>query len=695
MRPGFFNKLSLRVALTIPFILLMLITVGLVGYLSFRSGQAAVDELAHQLIASTTDRIEQKTISYLDKPYLINRTNAIAWQNGDLTTDDFTTLHLQATKMEKQFFNQASADINTPTIYFADRDREFVLVKAYSGGGGPTERYVDEGAGHTNVQNAFTNGENYRYVLDEFGNRTIPKGSKEYDFTTRPWYQIAAEAEGSTWTPIYEGPAGDILFVTAVYPVDDESGNFFGVFSCDLTLEQITTFLRDMVITPNGEAYIIERSGELVATSMTESPIARISETEVDRLLAIDSSEPLLQSSMKATLTSFGDLNQINAVEQFEFKHDNERYIAEIKPFTDGRGLDWLIVVTIPESDFMGQVYRNAVISILLAALALVLATAFGIFTVRWVARPILNLNQAAGALAKGDWNQTVHVDRQDEVGTLAQSFNSMAGQLKESFETLELKVEKRTEELNIAKQEADEANLAKSEFLASMSHELRTPLTGIIGLTDLLKEQLFGELNEKQSGYVDRIMNSSEHLLSLINDVLDLAKVEAGRMELEPSMTKVKDIVENSLLMIKEKAHKHQIQTALEIAPEVEDLEIYADERKLKQIIFNLLSNASKFTPDGGSITMSAYRDGDNLNITVKDTGIGISAENREKVFEKFKQIQSKLQDKTPGTGLGLPLVLGFVELHGGTTWLESEGEGKGSLFGFSIPIKMEPNEV
>jgi PAS domain S-box-containing protein len=254
----------------------------------------------------------------------------------------------------------------------------------------------------------------------------------------------------------------------------------------------------------------------------------------------------------------------------------------------------------------------------------------------------------------------------------------------------LETKVEERTRQLGEAVIEATASNRAKSDFLASMSHELRTPLNAIIGFSQVLHAQYFGKLNEKQSEYIKDILDSGRHLLSLINDVLDLSKIEAGKMELDLSRLKIADLLRNSLVMIKEKAKAHRINLEVKIAPEIEDLEIEADERKLKQVVFNLLSNATKFTPDGGSIEVAARKEAGGLLISVSDTGIGISAKEQVRLFEAFYQASGGIQDKTPGTGLGLNITKSIVEKHGGKIWVESEGLGKGSRFSFTLPIRL-----
>ena len=261
--------------------------------------------------------------------------------------------------------------------------------------------------------------------------------------------------------------------------------------------------------------------------------------------------------------------------------------------------------------------------------------------------------------------------------------------ELRQAHNELEEKVKERTRELEAVTKTAELSSQAKSDFLASMSHELRTPLNAVIGFSQVLQEQYFGKLNEKQAEYIKDILESGQHLLSLINDVLDLSKVESGKVELELSSVSLKDLLENSLIMIKEKALKHQIRLELNIAPDLEGLKIRADERRLKQVMFNLLSNATKFTPDGGAITLEGRREGKELVISVSDTGVGIAPEHQEKIFGEFYQVNKGVRGKTPGTGLGLSLTRHLVEMHGGRIWAESEGKGKGSRFTFTLPIR------
>jgi signal transduction histidine kinase len=235
-------------------------------------------------------------------------------------------------------------------------------------------------------------------------------------------------------------------------------------------------------------------------------------------------------------------------------------------------------------------------------------------------------------------------------------------------------------------------ANRHKSEFLANMSHELRTPLNAIIGFSEVLVDRMFGELTDKQDEYLRDIYGSGRHLLSLINDILDLSKVEAGRMELEVTRFDLPQAVDNALTLVRGRAEAHAIK--LESAVDERLGEFAGDERKFKQILVNLLSNAVKFTPEGGRVTVRALERADAVAVSVADTGIGIAPEDQTAVFEEFRQVGTDYVRKREGTGLGLALTKKFVELHGGTISVES-ALGQGSTFTFTLPVRPWPTNA
>jgi signal transduction histidine kinase/DNA-binding response OmpR family regulator len=284
---------------------------------------------------------------------------------------------------------------------------------------------------------------------------------------------------------------------------------------------------------------------------------------------------------------------------------------------------------------------------------------------------PVQRMDVRLRQIAAGDFSRRVEVPNQDELGALAANLNRM------------------NDELGRLYQQLDTANRHKSEFLASMSHELRTPLNAIIGFSEVLLERLFGDLGAKQEEYLRDILDSGRHLLSLINDILDLSKVEAGRMELELGSFSLSEALENGLTMVRERASRHGITLSLDVEPVIDTIE--ADERKVKQVVFNLLSNAVKFTSDGGQVGIKAGLDHREVQITVWDTGIGIAPEDQGRIFEEFQQVGSMGGQKREGTGLGLALAKKFVELHGGRIWVESE-VGHGSRFTFTLPVRIVP---
>jgi len=241
--------------------------------------------------------------------------------------------------------------------------------------------------------------------------------------------------------------------------------------------------------------------------------------------------------------------------------------------------------------------------------------------------------------------------------------------------------------EIQDKSRELEIANQHKSEFLANMSHELRTPLNAIIGFSEVLLERMFGEVNDKQADYLEDIHSSGRHLLNLINDILDLSKVEAGRMELDLGAFDLPTAIGNAIALIRERAQKHAITLNVQLESGLAD--VVADERKLKQILLNLLSNAVKFTPDGGRIHVGARRAGHDVEVAIEDTGIGIAATDHAAVFDEFRQVGRQYTSKHEGTGLGLALTRRFVELHGGTIRVDSE-LGKGSIFTFTLPQPM-----
>jgi signal transduction histidine kinase len=309
---------------------------------------------------------------------------------------------------------------------------------------------------------------------------------------------------------------------------------------------------------------------------------------------------------------------------------------------------------------------RNLLIGVGVGSLAL--AIALGLLLAWSVVVPLRRTEARLDEIAAGEFAGRLDVPNRDEIGSLAAKVNRMSDQLERLYGELET------------------ASRHKSDFLATMSHELRTPLNAIIGFSEVLQEQMFGELNERQRAYVNDVLEAGQHLLSLINDVLDLAKIEAGRMELVLSEVAIPDVLRGAISMQSERASRGDLELNLTTDPE--QITVPADERRLRQIVFNLLSNAVKFTPAGGRVDVSARLEDGEVEIAVADTGPGIAAGDLESIFEEFEQTSEGKQAE--GTGLGLPLSRKLAELHGGRLWAESR-PGHGSTFHLILPIAQE----
>jgi signal transduction histidine kinase len=304
------------------------------------------------------------------------------------------------------------------------------------------------------------------------------------------------------------------------------------------------------------------------------------------------------------------------------------------------------------------------------AASAIVLALLLG-FVLSWsLVAPIRRIDERLAAIASGDFSGHVDVSNRDELGALGANVNRMNDELRRLYRELE------------------EASRHKSELLANMSHELRTPLNAIIGFSQVLRERMFGELNAKQAEYVDDILSSGYHLLALIDDVLDLSKVEAGQLELHTAPFSLREALERGVVMVRERATENGVQVALASLDGVDV--VLGDERRVRQVIFNLLANAVKFSPAGGVVDVSASQVNGELRVAIADSGPGIATDDHERIFEEFQQAGAGLEQRE-GTGLGLALSKRLVELHGGRIWVESE-LGKGSTFVFTLPAEPIP---
>jgi PAS domain S-box-containing protein len=987
------KKASLRLILIVPFLLQISLAVGLTGWLSLKNGQKAVKDVAKQLSSEITERIAHDLDTFLATPHQINQANAAAFRLGHLDINNleqiqrhfWEQIHIYKTAAaitigseRGQFLGVENRDLHEMIVMRSDRSTGFDL--------------------HT--YSASPSGErlNLRFL------------DRNYNPRVRPWYRAAVQAGKPTWSEIFPQFTTQDLTIAAVQPYYGRDGKLEAVFSTSLYLLQAGEFLRSLKIGQTGQSFIIEPSGFMVATSTEEKPF-KMDSTNVSRIQAIDSINPLTQSTTRFLIDSFGHLNRIRDAQSMVFAIDGKTQFVRVMPLRDGRGLDWLIVVVLPEDDFMEQIHANTYTTILLCICALAIAILLGVITSHWITQPILGLVAASNQLAKqfeadihyandrelaeeierhqNPHNPAIDMGCASEIDVLANSFNRMAVQLQASFTTLEkrnteleqrvmertakigaannqllleiqgrkrvedalreseeryrsivenandlimtispdqtylyvspntprangyaleellgkpwaplvhpddlpilldyaqraveegeqlttipyrfkhkdgdwywyvstvspvkdeegnllysvvisrdvtkrkqaeqavqeseakfrgtfdqaavgiahvdadgkwLKVNQRycdilgyseaellgmsfrdvthpddigmnTEyyrrlrtgeiadyaiekryirkdaqvvwvaltvspvfnpegetqyytavvedigdrkraeaELTQAKEAAEAANRAKSEFLANISHELRTPLNGILGYTQILQNAEC--LTQQNLEGLHIIQQCGAHLLTLIDDILDLSKIEAWKMELHPSEFYLHNFLGSLEKIFRLRAEQKGITFVYDRMTELPTC-VRGDEQRLRQILINLLGNAVKFT-DRGSVTFKvrlidhqtldageSEKQEDNpgyIRFQVEDTGVGIAPEQLEEIFLPFQQVRNHTRT-TEGTGLGLSISKKLAEIMGSELKVNST-QGQGSTFwlDLNLPIVQSASEL
>jgi signal transduction histidine kinase/serine phosphatase RsbU (regulator of sigma subunit) len=654
------RPIPIRTVLIIPFLLQIFGAVGVVWWLSFQAGQKAVNEVVRELQNEISARVEQNLEAYLAIPEKINQTNLNLLQSRILTFQDLT-------QWEKYLWRQVQLypDIN------------FIKI-TNAAGQERTGEQLGDGSLRINVVDTFTNSDFYSYKTDYKGDRTtVATIVKDFDTRKGVWYKDAVKAGDATWSSVYLSLLEPTLLMSALLPVyNPQTQEVQGVLNTALRLDGIGNFLNRLKVGKSGQTFLIDSDGTLLATSTLEKPFLVVNN---DRQLfaAVKSQNPLTQATAKYLNKTYSNLQEIKQGKELEFIQNNSRYFVKVLPFQKGKMVNWLIIVVVPQADFMEQINANTRTTIILCSLALLGATLIGLLTAQWIVKPILQLNIAAKKIAQGNWEQTVNLKREDELGQLARSFNTMAKQLKESFKILEAKNE-----------ELQHLDQLKDEFLANTSHELRTPLNGIIGIAESLIDGATGDLSHQTNSNLAMIAASGRRLSSLVGDILDFSKLRHQNIELERRPIDIRAIVDAVSILSQHLITQKNLHLINRIPVDFPLAE--ADENRLQQIFYNLVGNAIKFTPEG-IVEISAIilpkTDKSQMAITISDTGIGIETNKLDRIFESFEQGEGSTSREYGGTGLGLTITKQLIELHGGEITVESE-LGIGSRFTFTLPI-------
>ncbi|MEG4396284.1 ATP-binding protein [Microcoleus sp. BROC3] len=733
--PKLFKEVPLQALLVVPFVVQTVGAVGIIGYLSFRNGQKAVNDVAAQLRNETSDRIAQNLTHLVATPFQAFESYEAALRQNRIDLNN-------GRDIEKFLWRQLPAFGNLSLTALVTSNQEFFGAER------------QDGAIVIRTSEVENNRALTTYRTNSIGDRleVINAGKPNFDPRKRPYYTIPVQQRQATWGKVFPHITGKTMYIAPGQPLYNRAGDLEGVWMASLNLSMIGDFLRSLKIGKTGQSFILERSGEMIATSTGEKPfryyadkVVQLPEQRVERLNAIDSKNSTTQKTSQFLLEKFQDFHQIQTFEQLEFSIKGERQFVQVAPFRDGKGIDWLVIVTVPESDFMAQINANTQSTILLSLLALGISLGIGILTTHWITQPILQLNQASSAMAAGTLSQAVTESSVYELQELTQSFNRMAQQLQESFKTLEQaneqlehRVEERTAQLKATKDEVEMAlrelqrtqtQLIQSEKMSSLgqlvagvAHEINNPVNFIYGNlshADQYTQELLKLVQAYQTHYPEpppAIAQQSKamDLDFMVNDLsklIESMKEGARRIreivlalrtfsrldEAEVKSINIHDGIDSTLIILGNRLKPKPNHPGIEILRNYGSLplvECYPG--PLNQVFMNILSNAIDAIEiaieEGKQITPAisihtALIDESRAQIRIGDNGSGIPEAIKQQIFNPFfttKPVGS-------GTGMGLAISYQIVsDRHQGTLSCRSQS-GEGTEFVIQIPLKQK----
>lgn len=657
------SKVPLRAVLIVPFVLQIVAAVGLTGYLSLRNGQTAVNQVADELRREITNRIEERLRSYLDVPAQVNQFNVDMIEQGLLDVSDLSQLDGYLLRQIQQFDQLTSIAITTAAP-------DYVEVITF-----------DRQAFTINVWNKAGTGI-LQWTIDQRGNRSETEATPTYDHRQRPWYRDTLRLDRPNWSRPFAAITPQRLIISMNQPIYNQQGEAIGVVGSDLSLLAIRDFLNSLKIGQTGETFIIERDGSLIAASTNELPFRSLKSGNAERLMAVDSNEPLIQATAQHLRQEFGSFDQLNQAKLEFTTADGKQQFLQVMPFQDPRGIDWLVVVVIPEADFMEQIHANTRLTVLLCAVALGTAIVFGIATAHWITKPIMQLSRASASLAKGDWDRPVNIQRSGELGILSQAFNDMREELKQSHRQLEeysRGLEQKNHQL-----ETLEAELRKqlNLFLHAVSHDLRNPVIGTSMVLNGLSQQPGDEVKLSRR-VLERMIEGNQRQLDLINSLIDTHATETWGIVLHQQPIQLHELVEAATADLQPILERDNAILQSYISPDLPP--IYGDPLQLVRVYQNLIANALKHNPPGLTLVLEAKQTGDQVHCTVADDGIGIPPEQCDRLFDPY--FRGSQKPKSVGLGLGLYLCRQIIEAHGGAIGVRSR-VGEGTTFWFTLPV-------